>query len=319
MRGSRGEQRYQKRTGVHPSPGADPAALRRGRRVPLHRRGRRAPAPEPPPPRSPPAGDDGDRRRAPGGDVGTAHGRARGVHTPRGRPPRVGPHRHGDVLVRQVQVARRRLPRPSARRARLGPARPRRPVDRRPMVDLDGSRPTRLRPGPGPRGLSRSHARYGRAAPAPVALGPGARPVDDPPSAPFADPDRPLGTHRGGGPQRPPRAAQPAPRCPTVADLEGGTHRHRPLGRQSARCAPAGDPHTRRARPYHPTVQLIWGEDDTFGPPAVGEQAADLIPDAELYVVPGGHGPWFRYAEHIADRLTPFLLKHALTPHPGPT
>lgn len=66
-------------------------------------------------------------------------------------------------------------------------------------------------------------------------------------------------------------------------------------------------------------VQLIWGEDDTFGPPAVGEQAADLIPDAELHVVPGGHGPWFRYAEHIADRLTPFLLKHALTPHPGPT
>jgi pimeloyl-ACP methyl ester carboxylesterase len=66
-------------------------------------------------------------------------------------------------------------------------------------------------------------------------------------------------------------------------------------------------------------VQLVWGEDDTFGPPAVGERAADLIPDAELHVVPGGHGPWFRYAEHIGDRLTPFLRKHAVTPHPDRT
>ena len=61
-------------------------------------------------------------------------------------------------------------------------------------------------------------------------------------------------------------------------------------------------------------VQLVWGEDDTFGAPAVGERAAELIPDSELHVVPGGHGPWFRYAEHIGARLIPFVRKHAVTP-----
>jgi hypothetical protein len=58
-------------------------------------------------------------------------------------------------------------------------------------------------------------------------------------------------------------------------------------------------------------VQLVWGEDDTFGPPAVGERAADLIPDADLHVVPGGHGPWFRHAQDVGERLAPFLRKHS--------
>lgn len=63
-------------------------------------------------------------------------------------------------------------------------------------------------------------------------------------------------------------------------------------------------------------VQLIWGEDDTFGPPAVGERAAGLIPDAELHVVPGGHGPWFRHARHVGELVAPFVRKHAETARP---
>ncbi|MGH9228121.1 MAG: alpha/beta fold hydrolase [Acidimicrobiales bacterium] len=57
-------------------------------------------------------------------------------------------------------------------------------------------------------------------------------------------------------------------------------------------------------------VQLIWGRDDTFGPPSVGERAAQLIPRAELHVVPGGHGPWFRYSGQVAERVAPFLRTH---------
>jgi pimeloyl-ACP methyl ester carboxylesterase len=58
-------------------------------------------------------------------------------------------------------------------------------------------------------------------------------------------------------------------------------------------------------------VQLIWGEDDPFGPPEVGERAAQIIPDAELHVIPGGHGPWLSEAERVGQLATPFLRKHA--------
>jgi pimeloyl-ACP methyl ester carboxylesterase len=63
-------------------------------------------------------------------------------------------------------------------------------------------------------------------------------------------------------------------------------------------------------------VQLVWGRDDTFGPPAIGERAADLIPDADLHVIPGGHGPWFRHAQHVGERLAPFLRKSTTTTTP---
>lgn len=63
-------------------------------------------------------------------------------------------------------------------------------------------------------------------------------------------------------------------------------------------------------------VQMIWGEHDPFGSPAVGKRACEVIPEAELHVVPGGHGPWFRYAEQVGDLAVPFLRKHTSTP-PG--
>lgn len=42
-----------------------------------------------------------------------------------------------------------------------------------------------------------------------------------------------------------------------------------------------------------PSIQepclLIWGEDDTFSPPAVGRHLANLLPHSEFVSVPGGH------------------------------
>jgi len=52
----------------------------------------------------------------------------------------------------------------------------------------------------------------------------------------------------------------------------------------------------------HP-VRLVWGERDGFGRPEAGRMIAELIPDADLHVVPGGHAPWFHHAEIVA-RLT---------------
>ena len=57
-------------------------------------------------------------------------------------------------------------------------------------------------------------------------------------------------------------------------------------------------------------VKLIWGDHDTFGPPSVGERAAKIIPDAEVHVVPGGHGPWVNQPARVAGLAAPFLREH---------
>jgi pimeloyl-ACP methyl ester carboxylesterase len=50
----------------------------------------------------------------------------------------------------------------------------------------------------------------------------------------------------------------------------------------------------------HP-VRLIWGERDSFGKPEAGHRIAELIPGADLRVVPGGHAPWFHHAGQVAE------------------
>ncbi len=50
----------------------------------------------------------------------------------------------------------------------------------------------------------------------------------------------------------------------------------------------------------HP-VRLIWGERDSFGQPEAGRRIAELIPGADLHVVPGGHAPWFHHADQVAE------------------
>lgn len=57
-------------------------------------------------------------------------------------------------------------------------------------------------------------------------------------------------------------------------------------------------------------VQLIWGENDPFGSPAVGQQAAEIIPDADFHRVGGGHGPWFTQSDVVGPLVTNFLREH---------
>lgn len=54
-------------------------------------------------------------------------------------------------------------------------------------------------------------------------------------------------------------------------------------------------------------VQMIWGESDPFGPPTVGERAAQVLPQARLHVVPGGHGPWFNGSHIVAPLIDGFI------------
>lgn len=60
----------------------------------------------------------------------------------------------------------------------------------------------------------------------------------------------------------------------------------------------------RRVR--HP-VQLIWGQDDPFGPVETGRRAADLLPDAQFSAVAGGHMPWFDAPDEVAALVQVFL------------
>lgn len=59
----------------------------------------------------------------------------------------------------------------------------------------------------------------------------------------------------------------------------------------------------------HP-VQLIWADDDPFGEVAVGQRAAETIPDAELHVIPGGHAPWVNTPQQVGRLATTFLRQH---------
>lgn len=59
-------------------------------------------------------------------------------------------------------------------------------------------------------------------------------------------------------------------------------------------------------------VQMIWGEDDPFGRPEVGERAAGIIDDAEFHRIPGGHTPWLAHPERIGGLMSPFLRKHSV-------
>lgn len=54
-------------------------------------------------------------------------------------------------------------------------------------------------------------------------------------------------------------------------------------------------------------VQLIWGQEDPFGPVEAGRRAAELLPDARFAVVPGGHLPWLDVPEQVAAHINDFL------------
>jgi pimeloyl-ACP methyl ester carboxylesterase len=59
-------------------------------------------------------------------------------------------------------------------------------------------------------------------------------------------------------------------------------------------------------------VLLIWGARDAFGGSRVGEEAARVIPNAVLHIVPGGgHVPWVGHPSEVGAAAMPFLRSHA--------
>lgn len=55
---------------------------------------------------------------------------------------------------------------------------------------------------------------------------------------------------------------------------------------------------------------LIFGVDDPMGGAPVGKRLADILPDAQLHIVAGGHAPWLHHADQIGPLVTAFLARH---------
>jgi pimeloyl-ACP methyl ester carboxylesterase len=47
-------------------------------------------------------------------------------------------------------------------------------------------------------------------------------------------------------------------------------------------------------------VQFVWGQDDPYGGPEIGERAAAVIPRARIEVIPGKHAPFLDDPERCA-------------------
>jgi pimeloyl-ACP methyl ester carboxylesterase len=62
----------------------------------------------------------------------------------------------------------------------------------------------------------------------------------------------------------------------------------------------------------HPT-QFIWGDNDVFGGPDVGGQAAASMPNATLRVIAGGHIPWVDNPDECASLTDEFLHRAEAT------
>lgn len=54
---------------------------------------------------------------------------------------------------------------------------------------------------------------------------------------------------------------------------------------------------------------VIFGMDDPMGSASVGEDLAEILPDAELHIVDGGHAPWVHHADQIGPLVSAFLTR----------
>jgi pimeloyl-ACP methyl ester carboxylesterase len=61
------------------------------------------------------------------------------------------------------------------------------------------------------------------------------------------------------------------------------------------------------------SVHVIAFEEDIEAPPQDGEEAARLIPGAELHLMPGmGHGSWYGHAQDILNPYIEELIRRHL-------
>jgi pimeloyl-ACP methyl ester carboxylesterase len=63
-------------------------------------------------------------------------------------------------------------------------------------------------------------------------------------------------------------------------------------------------------------VLMIWGDEDPYGGPKIGQRACELIPDARLEIIPGRHAPFLDDPER-SGALIDDLVRRATAP--GPT
>lgn len=59
----------------------------------------------------------------------------------------------------------------------------------------------------------------------------------------------------------------------------------------------------------HPTL-FFWGNNDPFGGPEIGQRIVDIMPNAELQLLEGGHAPWLSNAKSIGPKATNFLKEY---------
>ncbi len=84
------------------------------------------------------------------------------------------------------------------------------------------------------------------------------------------------------------------------------------LAELRAAIAPAGFRRGLRVRPDElrrlrvPTL-VIWGDRDPVGTVEAAEQAARLIPDSRLEILPGGHVPYLGHPGRVAELLSEFV------------
>jgi pimeloyl-ACP methyl ester carboxylesterase len=58
----------------------------------------------------------------------------------------------------------------------------------------------------------------------------------------------------------------------------------------------------------HTPVRFLWGEEDPFGGADIAQQFVELLPDAELELLPGaGHAVWIDDPDHAATTTNRFL------------
>ena len=67
---------------------------------------------------------------------------------------------------------------------------------------------------------------------------------------------------------------------------------HLNLALRSGRARPENLLTDDELRSIVPPVDMIIGDDDVYGGPAIAERAAALMPDARVHVMPGGHAPF---------------------------
>jgi 3-oxoadipate enol-lactonase len=63
-------------------------------------------------------------------------------------------------------------------------------------------------------------------------------------------------------------------------------------------------------RKVHQPVQFVWGDNDPFGDLEVARQVCDILPDARLHTISGGHLPWLDAPQEVAEVFGTFIHAH---------